>query len=148
MNVKCTNNKGNYSVLTLPIDETTCINNKNYISSHEWFTIDGEFVGYPLTQGNVYKVYAVFIIDSTCRYLVFDDDNLPQFFPSELFECVDNRLPFDWRFLAYETPRCKFSIVGPTLIDNYQFIVDLIDLRPHAVSKLIEYRDNLDFWES
>ncbi len=148
MEAKCINNKGSYPALTIPKDATKCISNSNYVSSHEWYTIDGEMVGYPLSVGNVYKVYAILIVNDTYRFLVFDNDNLPQFYPSELFECVETSLPIDCHFFSYKAYDSMFLLIGPDFINNYQSFVDLIDLVPNAVSKLIEYRNFLYEWDS
>ena len=146
MEAKCINNKGSYPALTIPKDATKSISNSNYVSSHEWYTIDGEMVCYPLSVGNIYKVYAILIFNDTHRFLVFDNDNLPQFYPSELFECVQTSLPIDCHFVSYKAYDSMFLFIGPDCINNYQSFVDLIDLDPNAISKIIEYKCFLDEW--
>lgn len=148
MEAKCINNKGSYPALTIPKDATKSISNSNYVSSHEWYTIDGEMVGYPLSVGNIYKVYAILVFNDTYRFLVFDNDNLPQFYPSELFECVETSLPIDCHFCSYKAYDSMFLFIGPDCINNYQSFVDLIDLDSNAISKLIEYKCFLDEWDN
>lgn len=140
MEAKCINDKGSYPALTIPEDGTKCVSNSNYVSSHEWYTIDGEMVGYPLSVENIYKVYAILFVGDSCRFLVFDNDNLPQFYPSELFECVETSLPIDCHFISYKVYDATFILIGPDFVNNYRSFVDLVDLAPNAVSKLIEYK--------
>jgi hypothetical protein len=82
MRVKCTANSGN--ALT-----------KQYLDVG--YTLESVF---KITQGREYQVFAVGIYGGATLILLSDDDDLPNWYPINLFSVADDRVPRDWH-IAY-----------------------------------------------
>lgn len=149
MKVKCVKNiseKDAYPVLVLPLNPNMDLSNNNFINSSEWNSIDAQFVGYSISVGQLYDVYAVFIMNNTVRYLIFDDQSEPKFYSSELFECIDHTLPFDCHLHSFCGKNLNFMIIGQKDFESYGFVADFIGSKEYTILSLIEYRDCLNKW--
>jgi hypothetical protein len=57
---------------------------------------------FPINIGDIYTVYGINIWAGGINYLTFDKwGHYPSWYPAELFEIVDNRLPSEWHFHFY-----------------------------------------------
>jgi hypothetical protein len=57
----------------------------------------GETV-FHVTPGQSYRVYEMALFNSDPIVLVIDDNRQPNWYPADLFDVEDGRLPVDWRF--------------------------------------------------
>ena len=147
MKVKCIRNQACLPILTLPIDPKCELSDDNFVYSREWHTINGALQGYSLTPGKDYKVYAIFMMNDMLRYLAFDDQLVPHFFPDVLFECIELTLSMDCGFYRHYTKEATISIIGCEMFEHYENVAGLIDLQSNALSKIIKYKSFLEMWE-
>ena len=145
MNVKCTNNRGTYPLLVLPIDNTREIDEDNYVSSNEWYTIDSAISGYCLTIDKQYLVYGVMIYQNKMRFLVLNDQGNPYFMPSELFDNNEIAICWDWEesHFCVDKMDCKI-LTSPELISSYDDLVSLVSLDENAFRRFLDYKKYID----
>jgi|WetSurMetagenome_2_1015567.scaffolds.fasta_scaffold263054_2 hypothetical protein len=70
---------------------------------------------YELTLGEIYPVYGITLWKGCLRYLIPDPQSPkgdPYWYPAELFQLEDNRLPNNWYFENYgENHKLGFDVV-------------------------------------
>lgn len=117
MNVECIIVEGNL----LP---------KRYISSG--YTAETKFA---LRLGNIYEVYATSVWRSIVSILVVDEDELPTWYPAEIFRVVDGKVPSNWFFKQYHDNECGLQAIwGPeSIVKNDEFYDVLNDRDPSAL---------------
>lgn len=100
---------------------------------------------YPLKKGEIYVVYGQAIIEDLLYYLVLGTyQNLPNWYPAELFEIVDGSVCFDW-FFRYDIKQFPTALWG-----YYELIVDkdhyenLIEREPVAVKTFLKRKKEID----
>lgn len=149
MKVRCLRNCGKYGPLVLPYVYGESMSDLNFISSHEWYSIDSEpeLSGYSLTISSEYTVYGMLFYKNELRYLIADDDNMPGFFPADLFEITERYVLLDWEMNVFTIDSEKLYVIGYTeLVSNYSQLRDLIDGDSCAVRDFLEYKESLETW--
>ena len=145
MNVKCINNRGTYPLLVLPIDNTREIDEDNYVSSNEWYTIDSVISVYCLTIGKQYLVYGVMIYQNKMRFLVLNDQGNPYFMPSELFANSDIAICWDWEERHFYVDKMDCKILASTeIISSYDDLISLVSLDENAFRRFLDYKKFID----
>src|SRR5262249_27422050 len=104
---------------------------------------------FSLQLGTEYVVYGIWIRGSEVLYSILDDDRAryPNWFPSELFEIEDGRLPTCWcyGFIAGEKPNLSgFTLSFPEWINDRTFNENLVDGDPSAQMIWQRYRLQID----
>lgn len=110
MKVLCINNAANRA----PGDEPTKGSHPDYV--HE-----------DLDVGRTYDVYAMMIFNDRLRYLIGTGERGwdPKWVSPVFFDVVDDRLPFDWRFLAFaESPWEAWERRWPQAMWGYSYLID------------------------
>lgn len=144
MIINCIKNTENSSPIVLPYDLSHELSDMNFISSREWYSIDSRVSGYKITLGKKYTVYGILFFKNEIRYLICDDDNVPGFFPSTLFEILENYILFDWGINSYQIEDEKILLIGYSdLIKDFEHLRDLIENTPDAVRTFLEYKNSL-----
>lgn len=144
MIINCIKNTENGSPIVLPYDLSHELSDMNFISSREWYSIDSHVSGYKITLGKKYTVYGILFFKNEIRYLICDDDNVPGFFPSTLFEILENYILFDWGINSYQIEDEKILLIGYSdLIKDFEHLRDLIENTPDAVRTFLEYKNSL-----
>lgn len=93
-----------------------------------------------------YTVYGMLFYKNELRYLIADD-NMPGFFPAELFEITERYILFDWELNEFTIDSEKLYVMGYTeLISSYPRLRDLIDRDGCAVRDFCEYKESLETW--
>jgi hypothetical protein len=132
MKVKCIYNEARQ--LSKEVIQST----KETIESTYWAKVGWE-----------YDVFGILIKESRTLFLVDPLDNAsPNWFLSNIFEIIDNKIPEDWKFFLNPNINedLKVIIGYPSLIDNTNFhylledrdVVALYEFRKY----LVEYRKN------
>ena len=130
--------------LVMPKDMSQRIDDINFVASSEWNTISNTISGYCLTEGLEYFVFGILLFSKQIRYLVFDDNNIPGFFPAGLFKICDSSTNFDWRVAEYSTKNgCVLFVGCPLYTEAYVEIADLVNCEKEAIEKLLKYKDTL-----
>ena len=144
MIINCVKNTENSSPIVLPYDLSHELSDMNFISSREWYSIDSNVSGYKITLGKKYTVYGILFFKNEIRYLICNDDNVPGFFPSTLFEILENYILFDWGINSYQIEDEKILLIGYSdLIKDFEHLRDLIEYTPDAVRTFLEYKNSL-----
>ena len=52
-----------------------------------------------------YEVYGMYYYSGIFKYLVVEDDSSPNWYPSEIFEIVNNKIPTWWYFDMIDNPK-------------------------------------------
>lgn len=147
MKLICTANYCNASSLVLPKDPTVVLNDTNYVSSTEWYTIDRVNSGYCLRIGSLYDVFSVMIYKKEIRYLIIDENGHAGFFPSKLFSICDRFVILDWELFDYSLCGEPLLLLGPScIVGEYNQICAIVEERAEMVRSVLEYRDSLDKW--
>ena len=142
----CINNIGDFPMLTLPKSLSDCKDKNEYVVSNEWFTIDSTHSGYNITIGREYTVYGILMYNDTIRYLIFNDDNIPCFFHSDLFSVLDNDIMWDWKIQRYSiNDKNCLLLAYPQLTESYSNLIGIITGNPINIKQLLEYKDKLLF---
>lgn len=142
MIVICKENQSRCAPLVLPRDINEEISDENFVVSSEWYTIDSIISGYSVTVSQEYRVYGVLCFNGEVRYLIFDDNNMPGFFPSSLFEIGQMNVLFDWEIKEYLVGPLALLFVGfPELCESYSNLVGLIDCQRKSIERILEYKE-------
>ena len=140
MKVKALKNRGEFSPLVIKTDPEKPLTESNYVSSSEWFSTDGNTVGYSLTVGREYTVYAIITVEGKDRFLIIDDDGLPGYFPWHLFDSPSGEIFCD----AVSSTHSDFCVFGADELSEYSFIVGIIGRDPLAIRELLEYKKRME----
>lgn len=144
MVVKCIVTTSNEKPLVIPKDPTKPLDENNYVSSGEYYTIDSLWSGYPIKTGNEYTVYGILIIKNQIRYLIFNDHGIPGFYPSCLFNVVENYLYYDWGINIYQVNTEQYLLItSENIVNCYEHFCDLVDCQNDAIKRLLEYKNSL-----
>ena len=146
MTVQCIRNIGNFPALVLPFDCSQEISENNFVSSSEWYTIDSNCSGYCISLDKKYKVYGILIYDNMSRFLIQDDNNIPNFYPSQLFSLTDPSL-FDpyWEYNCILIEKKECIVIGYSdLVRDYCHLRDLIDNKPDAIKQFLHHKEKLN----
>jgi hypothetical protein len=90
-----------------------------------------------LKVGQVYEVYGTSVWRSIVSFLVMDGDEIPSWYPAEVFKVVDDTVPDNWFFKYY--PDNEFGVQavwGPErLVKEDGFYDALNDRDPSALHR-------------
>lgn len=139
MVIKCKKKTNNCDPLVLPRDPSKIMCESNFVCSCEWYTIDSDLSGYNITIGKKYTVNGCLIFSNQIRYLISDDNNIPGFFPYDLFEIIESYIVYDWEINIYEINSKKLVVLGCSdLFSKYDYLIDLVDNDPKAIKKYLD----------
>lgn len=145
MIVKCKKNTNYSNPLVIPNNILKMLDEANYVSSTEWYTINSRESGYALKIGCDYVVYGILIYKNEIRYLIINEDNIPGFFPSDLFDVVEHYILFDWGLNVYNIclEKCVL-IISENIIADYTEFKDLVNNETNAIKRFWEYKNSLN----
>lgn len=111
------------------------------------YTLGTNFAG-ELKVNTVYTVYGISLWMSSLHYLLIgEDDNCPDWYPSELFEVIDKRLPFEWFFTRLK----ESEISNVKAIWGYEELVmdedhydDLVERKIDAFEVFLKRKKDID----
>lgn len=100
---------------------------------------------YPLKVGEVYVVYGQHIYKSVLSYLLIGTyENLPSWYPAELFEVVDSMLPIEW-YYQYDAKSVLSAIWGYNeLVLTENHYDDLIEREDKAIRIFLKRKKEID----
>ena len=100
---------------------------------------------YPIKLGEIYNVYGQNLYKGTLGYLILGTyENLPSWYPAELFEVVDSLCPLEWYF-QYEARPVLNAIWGyKELVLEPSHYDDLIDREDKAVRIFLKRKKEID----
>lgn len=103
----------------------------------------------PLCIDEVYIVYGQMIYRGILKYLVKGtNEDLPSWYPAEIFEVVDLLLPFEWYF-QYKRDEEISAIWGfQELVNDVQYLEDLIEREDKAIRIFLKRKKQIDEFEA
>lgn len=144
MIVVCKTNTSQCDPLILPRTLQYTMSESNYVVASEWYTINKNLSGYCVTEGREYQVYGIAVYGNQKRCLIIDDNQVPGFFPIDLFQIHDSSLFFDWKICEYTIASQTLLFIGyPTLCESYSNLVGLIEGQSQHVKLFLSYKDYL-----
>lgn len=145
MIVQCLKTQSSCDPLVIPRNLQNVISETNYVMSTEWYTVTNKISGYRISQGKKYTVYAVVAFNEQIRYLIFDDDNIPGFFPSVLFSISNSDIFLDWEVCEYDIESKILFVMGyPALCKDYSSLVGLIECQNQHIEGLLSYKNHMN----
>ena len=123
-------------------------NDEYYVCSLDYYSIDQSTNGYALRKNSLYDVYGIMFFQSIFRYLVFVPDfSAPQWFPSELFTVVDNRIPYNWHFREFTSNSETGKILGyKELALNYSHLVGLMAQNANDIKVFLNAKKDTEYF--
>ena len=74
-----------------------CKSNQACILSDKALSVSGTSnTVFSLEIGRNYNVYSICLWEGVLKYLTIGEENLPSWYPAELFDVVDTMLPLEW----------------------------------------------------
>lgn len=71
-------------------------NNAKYLSEKALSVSGTSNTEFPLKIGKQYSVYSICLWEGVLKYLLIGEEDLPSWYPAELFEITEKTLPFEW----------------------------------------------------
>ena len=99
----------------------------------------------PLKIGETYVVYGQMISKGILKYLVVGTyENMPTWYPAELFEVVNSQLHFEW-YYKYNKKAEISAIWGYfELVDDKDYLYDLIEREEEAISIYLKRKKEIE----
>lgn len=128
MKVKCLSNTGSgFSEYTL---------------THMGCTVNTKL---PLCINDIYIVYGQMIYKGILKYLIKGtNENLPSWYPAEIFEVVDSLLPFEWYFRYNEGDEIRAVWGFQELVNDKKYLENLIDREDNAIRTFLKRKKEID----
>jgi hypothetical protein len=118
-------------------------------------------INWDLVVGKTYIVYAISVWKRELAYLIIpvfldeenlpessDEEDLPSWYPAELFQVITPRLPRFYFAIFENDPRGLNALWGyKELIEDYHHYVGLIDREPEALKTFSQRRMEIDSQE-
>lgn len=100
---------------------------------------------YPLKIGEIYTVYGQGVLRNVLKYLIVGTyENLPSWYPAELFEVEDSQIYFEW-YYKYDKEFVASVLWGyHELVNDKNHYVDLIERKDQAIRIFLKRKKEID----
>jgi len=105
---------------------------------------------YPLKTGENYVIYGQFVCEGIIQYLVLGTyENLPSWYPAELFEMVENATSIEWYFKFKGYSNIPIAVWGykELVLDDAHYN-SLIEREPKAIEIFLKRKKEIDEMEN
>lgn len=93
----------------------------------------------------IYIVYGQMIYKGILKYLIKGtNENLPSWYPAEIFEVVDSLLPFEWYFRYNEGDEIRAVWGFQELVNDKKYLENLIDREDNAIRTFLKRKKEID----
>lgn len=118
---------------------------KKYTMEHMGCSVNTQL---PLCVNETYTVYGQMIHRGILQYLIKGtNENLPSWYPAELFKVVSSQLYIDWLF-GYDSENEISAIWGfDELVSNTNFVYDLVEREDYAINIFLKRKKQMDEFE-
>lgn len=102
-------------------------------------------ISLPVCVNDVYTVYGQMIYRGILKYLIKGaNENLPSWYPAEMFDVVDSLLPLEWYF-RYDRDEDISAVWGFwELVNDGPYLEDLIDRKDYAIRIFLKRKKEID----
>ena len=123
-----------------------CLKNKGTDLSEKAMNVSGTVhTEFSLNIGTEYMVYSISLCKGILRYLILGkDENLPSWYPAELFEITDNLLPIEWYYAFYPNQVVSAIWGYKEIIFDSKHNIDLIEREDHAIRIFLKRKTEID----
>jgi len=100
---------------------------------------------YPLKIGEIYTVYGQGILRNVLKYLIVGTyEDLPSWYPAELFEVEDSQIHFEW-YYKYNNEFVASALWGyHELVNDKNHYVDYIERNDQAICIFLKRKKEVD----
>lgn len=99
----------------------------------------------PLTIDEIYIVYGQIISRGILKYLIKGSkENLPSWYPAEIFEVVDSLLPFEWYFKYNKTNEISAIWGYQELVSDDKYLEKLVEREDDAIRIFLKRKKEID----
>lgn len=100
---------------------------------------------YPIKIGEIYMVYGQHIYKNVLSYLLIGTyENLPSWYPAELFEVIDAMIPMEW-YYQYDSQSALSAIWGYNeLVLNKKHYDSLLEREDEAIRIFLNRKKEID----
>ena len=99
----------------------------------------------PLCINETYTVYGQMLYRGILKYLIKGTtENLPSWYPAEIFEVKDSLLPFDWYFKYKRNDEISAIWGFQELANDEQYLYDLIEREDEAIRIFLKRKKEID----
>jgi hypothetical protein len=90
-------------------------------------------------------VYSIIIYEDGLRYLLFDDCETPYWYPAELFEVTDNKIPKAWyyKFLGYREENISAILGYYELVHSEEHFDGLSEQEEEAIDLFLKRKKEM-----
>lgn len=124
-----------------------CISNngKGLLKATTEYTGDSEKTIYSLKEKEVYTIYGQMIYKKVLKYLVIGSyEDLPSWYPAELFEILDTSVHLEWYFNAYPAEDISAIWGFKELVNELTFLDELIEREDSAIRTFLFRKKEID----
>ena len=76
--------------------------------------------------------------------MIFNDFDIPGFYPSCLFDVAENYLLYDWGINIFHVNTEKYIlIISEDVVNCYEHFSALVDCQGDAIKRLLDYKNSL-----
>lgn len=102
----------------------------------------------PLRVDERYIVYGQMICRGMLQYLIKGtDENLPSWYPAEIFEVENTLLPLEWYFMYQKENEVSALWGFYELVNDKEFIDQLMEREEEAVKVFLKRKNEIDEFE-
>lgn len=105
---------------------------------HNFYNLDETYGEYAVEVNEVYRVFAIAVIDEEVYYLVSDRNNNPQFYPSNIFQIIDGELDYLNLIKEYENEFLKY-LISDDFLQDINFLKEILSKKVDSINKFYEY---------
>ncbi len=99
----------------------------------------------PLRVNEIYAVYGQMLYRGILKYLIKGtDENLPSWYPAEIFEMVDPQLHFEWYFRYLKDEEISAVWGFNELVNDEKYIDSLIEREDAAIRIFLKRKKEID----
>lgn len=100
---------------------------------------------YPLKIDEIYTVYGQGILNNVLNYLIIGTyENLPSWYPAELFEVEDSQIHFEWHYKYYKEFIASALWGYNELVNDKNHYIDLIEREDQAIRIFLKRKKEID----
>lgn len=100
-----------------------------------------------ISLGRKYLVYGISLYEEGINYLLYDDFSMPNWYPAELFDVTDSRIPVDWHYKYSGNDESLTAIWGyEELVHSETHYDDICEQEVNAVQLFIRRKIEIETW--
>jgi hypothetical protein len=92
-----------------------------------------------------YNVYGILFYEDGLRYLLFDDYETPYWYPAELFEVIENKIPETWyyKFYGYDEEGISAIWGYDELVHSEKHFDGLSEQEPEEIELFLKIKEEM-----